>query len=187
MYSTLLLVMVTFGQVTVDDYGTGCQKAKKENRPLVVFVGCKAHPVDGHLVCQIQALEGYEAPCKVVCAPREGKLYFQGYLEQEALHEVNARRAQKGLRPFIFDPGLTQAALAAAKHRAQHRITGHVGGPGGDFAFLPPGIDAKAAGCAAWEPSWGWGSCCSDDNFTYAGAAWAWGSDGRRYMHLFVR
>jgi hypothetical protein len=30
-------------------------------------------------------------------------------------------------------------------------------------------------------------SCCVYENYTYAGAAWVSGRDGRRYMHLFVR
>jgi hypothetical protein len=102
----------------------------------------------------------------------------------DALAEVNARRARRGLRAFIRDEGLTAAAIRAAQYRATYRIAGH---SSNDFAFLPAGSLASAAGCAAWEPSWGWGSCCSEENWTYAGASWAMGSDGRRYMHLFVR
>lgn len=105
----------------------------------------------------------------------------------EALAEVNAARAARGLPPFIEDPGLTAAAKAAADYRAQHLIAGHVGGPMGDFAFVPAGTSASAAGCAAWHPSWGWGACCTYDGYRYAGAAFAIGRDGRRYMHLFVR
>ncbi len=102
----------------------------------------------------------------------------------DALDEVNAYRAKKGLRPFIGDPLLTQAANACAKQRAATHCHGHLAS---DFAYLPAGAVATAAGCGALEPSWGWGTCCADDNYTYAGAAWVMGSDGRRYMHLFVR
>jgi hypothetical protein len=79
---------------------------------------------------------------------------------------------------------LNKAALEAARRRAAGLIQGHLPS---DFACLPEGGQATAAGCAAWEPSLGWGACCTYDNYTYAGAAWVLGSDGRRYMHLFVR
>src|SRR5262245_52628051 len=101
----------------------------------------------------------------------------------EALDEVNAARAQRGLPPFARDEGLTAAALGAASHRAAWRIEGHAN----DFAFLPPGCAADAAGCAAWPQGMGWGSCCTFDSYSTAGAAYAIGPDGRRYMHLFVR
>lgn len=105
----------------------------------------------------------------------------------DALEEVNAARAQRGLRPFIRDDGLTVGAMAVASYRATHGIRGHVQRPSSDFAFLPPGVDCNAAGCGALDPSWGWGSCCTYERWTHAGAAYAWGADGRRYMHLFVR
>ncbi len=107
----------------------------------------------------------------------------------EALDEVNALRARHGLRAFIRDDGLTRAAHSASIFRARRRIAGHLGN---DFACVPSGSHATAAGCAAWEPSLGWGSCCdgvhtSDGGATHAGAAWAWGPDQKRYMHIFVR
>lgn len=104
---------------------------------------------------------------------------------QDALHEVNAARASRGLSPFTHDPLLNQAALEAARRRASRLITGHL--PESDFTCIPSGGQANAAGCAAWTPDWGWGACCTYDHYTYAGAAWVLGSDGRRYMHLFVR
>ena len=102
----------------------------------------------------------------------------------EALEEVNTTRAQRGLKPFVHDPELSKAAFGCAKARAASLIAGHLPS---DFAYLPSGASAESAGCAAWEPSWGWGACCTYDSYTYAGAAWVMGSDGRRYMHLFVR
>lgn len=105
----------------------------------------------------------------------------------DALAEVNAERARRGLRAFIQDEGLTAAALAAATHRARYRIAGHLTSGMGDFAFLPAGSSARAAGCGALEPWWGWGSCCTFDNYSYAGAAVVMGADGKRYMHLFCR
>lgn len=103
----------------------------------------------------------------------------------DALAEVNAVRAQRGLRPYQHDPLLHQAARAAAKQRAARLISGHL--PESDFSYVPSGGSATAAGCAAWTPDWGWGACCTYDNYTYAGASWVMGQDGRRYMHLFVR
>lgn len=103
---------------------------------------------------------------------------------REALDEVNADRAKHGLSKFQHDPLLSKAAYACAKARAVSHIYGHLPS---DFDYLPPGAHATAAGCGALEPSWGWGTCCTHDSYTYAGAAWVMGDDGRRYMHLFVR
>jgi hypothetical protein len=102
----------------------------------------------------------------------------------EALEEVNAARAARGLRPFIKDPDLTAGAINVADFRAARLMAGHTSN---DFNGLPVGTTATSAGCAAWEPSFGWGACCTYDNYRYAGAAWALGRDGRRYMQLFVR
>jgi hypothetical protein len=102
----------------------------------------------------------------------------------DALAEVNAARARRGLRPFLPDPALNQAARACAQLRASRRIQGHLSN---DFAHVPAGTFARGAGCAAWPPGMGWGACCTYENWTYAGAAWAMGADGQRYMHLFVR
>jgi len=103
---------------------------------------------------------------------------------QDALDEVNAARAARGLRPFIKDDDLTAGAINVADYRAERLMAGHTAN---DFGGLPQGCMARSAGCAAWEPSMGWGACCTYENYTYAGAAWAMGRDGRRYMHLFVR
>jgi hypothetical protein len=102
----------------------------------------------------------------------------------DALAEVNAARAARGLKPFIKDAHLTAGAINVADFRAARLIEGHTAN---DFAGLPVSSTASAAGCAAWEPSWGWGACCTFENYMYAGAAWALGQDGRRYMQLFVR
>jgi len=103
---------------------------------------------------------------------------------EDALTEVNAARAARGLKPFIKDAELTAGAINVADFRAARLMAGHTSN---DFAGLPEGCTARAAGCAAWEPSLGWGACCTYENHRYAGAAWAKGRDGRRYMQLFVR
>lgn len=103
----------------------------------------------------------------------------------DALAEVNAKRARQGLYPLLPDPGLTTAARACANERARRRIRGHLRN---DFAHVPAGTRASGAGCAAWPPSMGWGSCYADTrSHRYGGAAYAIGPDGLRYMHLFVR
>lgn len=102
----------------------------------------------------------------------------------DALAEVNAVRAQRGLRPFVRDELLTQGALAAARQRAAGRIAGHLPN---DFGMLPPGGLASAAGCAVRSPGDGFAACCVYEDFRFAGAASAIGPDGRVYHHLFVR
>lgn len=99
----------------------------------------------------------------------------------DGLNEVNTARAQRGLRPYIRDHGLTQAATNAATERARYRIKGHTNN---DFKYS---TSARAAGCGAMSPSWGWRTCCTYENYTYAGAAFVIGDDGKRYMHLYVR
>lgn len=101
----------------------------------------------------------------------------------EALAEVNARRKAIGLRPFACDEGLTLAAEAAAKYRADRLNPRHTQN---DFAFLPRGVKADAAGCAGVDGN-RWESCCWEDNYRFAGAAWCRGRDGRKYCHIFVR
>ena len=136
----------------------------------------------------------------IVATPSGGSLWFAAQLPaaasageilaaaglgdgSDALHEVNALRAARGMRPYIRDDGLTQAARACAAHRAERRIAGHVN----DFAFLPAGSDASCTGCAAFRPEWGFGACAIYENHTYCGAAWVIGSDGLRYCHAFYR
>lgn len=103
---------------------------------------------------------------------------------KHALDEVNAARAARGLRPFVLDENLARAAAGCAAYRAKYLMEGHTSN---DFAFLPRGASARAAGCAAWAVGDGWGACCTYDNYQYAGAAYSVGSDGRRYMQIFVR
>lgn len=104
-----------------------------------------------------------------------------GYID--GLDEVNAKRATRGLPPYIRDEGLTQAAGSCASYRASRLMFGHTSN---DFAFLPNGSHADSAGCAAYPPSYGWMSCDIWEPQRYAGAAWVMGSDGRRFMHVFV-
>src|SRR5262245_34477591 len=101
----------------------------------------------------------------------------------DALKEVNRARAQQGLLAFKPDAKLGRAAMAAAKYRAKRLVAGHTSN---DFHYVPKGGRATAAGCAAWPRGTGWGSCCTYESWRYAGAAWALGRDGKRYMHLFV-
>src|SRR5262249_16521319 len=65
----------------------------------------------------------------------------------DALAQVNALRAARGLPAYQHDPQLHEAAKGCAAFRARHRIAGHTSS---DFAFLPAGSGATAAGCAAW-------------------------------------
>ncbi|OAI52311.1 hypothetical protein AYO44_04690 [Planctomycetaceae bacterium SCGC AG-212-F19] len=102
----------------------------------------------------------------------------------DALEEVNAHRAARGLPPFVRCPDLARAAAGCADFRAERQMAGHTAN---DFAALPPGATATSAGCAAWPQGLGWGACCTYERWTYAGAAYSIGPDGRRYMHLFVR
>lgn len=130
-----------------------------------------------------KAVMEWSQPAKVVESEKP-QVFGTSKGSDDALDEVNAYRAKRGLPPFSHDAGLTQAALACAKERARQGISGHLPS---DFAYLPDGVSADAAGCGALDDSWGWATCCMDDSYSHAGAAWVRGSDGKRYMHLFVR
>jgi hypothetical protein len=109
---------------------------------------------------------------------------FNGAGAVDALDEVNATRARRGLPPFARDENLTRGAMGCAQARAARLSFGHTAN---DFAFLPPGTPCSATGCAAYPSSYGWMSCATYDSYRSAGAAWAMGADGKRYMSLFVR
>lgn len=106
-----------------------------------------------------------------------------------AFEEVNAHRARRGLRPFVWDDGLARAAEKCAAYRAQTFQHGHVN----DFAFLDPGVECAATGAEAGGQSYnapgtpGWFTCCTEDGYTFAGAGSATDANGQRYMSLFVR
>lgn len=187
----------------VDPYPTAYAATMKDHLPLLVFVGQPAREVSGTRAITLTTFADAAAPSVVVGVVRGGQMIRKDLantattpdiqaaiasLSQsdsaQALDEVNAARAARGLRPYIRDDNLTSAATVCAEFRAARLIAGHTSN---DFAALPPGTSATAAGCAAWEPGSGWGSCCTYEGYTYAGAAYAIGRDGRRYMHLFVR
>jgi hypothetical protein len=110
---------------------------------------------------------------------------------QDGLDEVNAKRAARGLPPFIRDEGLSRGAARCASIKAANCHSGHLNGGMSDFACLDPGVHCRSTGADGSKchlgDGWGWMTCCTFDNYQYAGAAWAIGPDGCRYMSLFVR
>ncbi len=192
MKSVLFLALLCVGA----DYNEESHHALANNVPLIVGVKTEPTVPQGCIGCQVDEFPKAQDGDVVVVIPFEGQLW-RVYCEPtdavavqkswqipDALDEVNATRAARGLRPFVRDAALTEAAKGAATFRASRRMSGHTAN---DFAFIPSGGHATAAGCAAWSPGMGWGSCCTYENYTYAGASWAMGSDGLRYMHLYVR
>lgn len=104
-----------------------------------------------------------------------------------ALDVLNQQRAQRGLRPYVFDEGLTRAAEKCASIRAANHIEGHLGGNMSDFACLEPGVQCSCTGAGALTPDWGFATCAMYEHWTYAGAAAVMGNDGKQYCSLFVR
>jgi hypothetical protein len=198
-----LLVFASIGTAQDIPYAAAASRAFAERKPLVVFIGMNSRPIEGAVTTQVQSLEGYDKSIVVVSKPGATWLEWVATLKAgttdaeimrtsglhrggavEALDEVNAVRRNRGLPPYAKDDSLTKAAMSAAQFRAERRMVGHTPN---DFSHVPQGSSASAAGCAAWTPDWGWGSCCTYENWSYAGAAYVVGEDGRRYMHLFVR
>ena len=202
---SLALTVVVEGraETVVDPYSAAYAASMKDRLPVLVFVGQPAREVSGTRSITVETFPNAVAPSVVVGVVRDTEMVrkdvggapattdIQAAIASlaapstpDALDEVNATRAARGLRPYIPDANLTSAATACAEFRAARLIAGHTGN---DFAALPPGTSAAASGCAAWAPGLGWGSCCTYEGYTYAGAAYATGRDGRRYTHLFVR
>jgi hypothetical protein len=198
-FTLSLVAFLVSTSLYAQDYATAFAQALKNNVPLVVGVGHEPTAPSGWASCRVASFDKAQDGDLIVLIPSEGSMWrveVKGDLETsvasirqswqltDALDEVNQARARRGLRPFLRDHGLTVAAASAARYRAAHRMAGHTPN---DFAHLPSGSQATSAGCAAWPASMGWGSCCWEENWTYAGASYAMGPDGLRYMHIFVR
>ena len=212
----LIVVGAGRAEPSTDPYPAAYAASMADRVPLLVFVGQPAREVAGMRSISVTTFPETAAPGMVLgIVYTDGQMYrkelnaaatpqdiqatisslsnstsnystsnYASTNSAEALDEVNAARTARGLRPYARDAYLTAGAMQAAEYRAARLIEGHTGN---DFAALPPGGFASSAGCTAWEPGMGWGSCCTYENHTYAGAAYAFGRDGRRYMHLFVR
>ncbi len=177
-------------------YEESYERALRSNVPLIVAVNCDPAIPKGCIGCRVESFDRAKDGDTVTMIPSEGKMYRvsckpeeaeavrQSWSIVDALDEVNAQRTSRGLRPFQRDHHLTLAAASAAKFRAAHHMAGHTAN---DFAYIPSGGSATAAGCAAWPASMPFGSCCLYENYTTAGASYAIGSDGLRYCHLYVR
>lgn len=161
---TLLLGLVALAALTIFPYGSA-----QADPPEIKALLAQRDQLDA----KIQALQIKASPTAALLTPGA----------QEALDEVNAWRAARGLPAFIYDEGLTKAAASCALARAQALRFGHTDN---DFASLPAGVQADAFGCAAYAGT-GWLSCCMEDSYSHAGAAFVVGADGKRYMHLAVR
>jgi hypothetical protein len=210
MKSIVLAVSLAFtvsvaarAEPAVDPYTTAYAASMKDRLPVLVFVGQPAREVAGTRSVTVTTFPDAAAPSVVVGVMRGEEMVrkdlsgsattpdIQAAIANlsapstpDALDEVNATRAARGLRPYVRDDSLTAAAAGCAEFRAARLMEGHTSN---DFAALPAGTSASASGCAAWPVELGWGSCCTYDGYTYAGASYAMGRDGRRYMHLFVR
>jgi hypothetical protein len=139
-------------------------------------------------VCPLPAVPPSEAPKALPGKKADAEVSTDG---SDALDEVNGWRVSRGMAPFAKCPQLTVGAHNVAKFRAAHGIAGHTPN---DFAGLPAGCSASGAGSGAWPVGLvtttgeTFGACLTDSQrYTTAGAAWAIGADGRRYMQLFVR
>lgn len=103
----------------------------------------------------------------------------------EALDECNLQRQHFGLPPLIRDPELMRAAQRKAEWKAAHHVTSQYGYDGHE-GQTPP--DDCIEGCGALTPFWGWGTCETTLTGSWpAGAGLAMGTDGRRYMVLWIR
>jgi hypothetical protein len=200
---SLAVTLAARAEPAVDPYAAAYAASLKDRLPVLVFVGQPAREVSGTRSVTVETFPNATAPSVVVGVVRDTEMVRKDVVgtpatpdiqaaiasltvssTPDALDEVNATRAARGLRPYIRDENLTAAAAGCAEFRAARLMAGHTSN---DFAALPAGTTASASGCAAWPVGMGWGSCCTYEGYTYAGASYTMGRDGNRYMHLFVR
>ena len=187
MTSRFLLAALALTVITTDSEAgplrRGYQPAYQPAYQSPAYTPYAAAPVGGYATSSTPA---YTPGTEYVSnyTPAAASYDQSGWSAFDGLDEVNAKRAARGLRPFIRDEGLTQAARSCAAYRAGYGMFGHTSN---DFGFVPAGTSCSSTGCAAYPASYGWMSCCTYENYTYAGAAYVTGRDGQRYMHLFVR
>lgn len=136
--------------------------------------------------CQCQGGECKCATCRIaVNAQLPSPRFHNKPGTYDVLRELNEQRADRGLEPYIWDADLTWAAAKVSQVRAERLLFEHTAN---DHSYLPDGVYADAAGCAAYPASYGFMACAMYEPGThYAGAAYTLGKDNRRYCHLFIR
>jgi hypothetical protein len=84
-----------------------------------------------------------------------------------------------GLPQVKEDADMTKFATRKACYRAFHRLK-----DGHDGPECPPGW---REGTAAAKPTWGWLTCCQEEDAEYGGAGMCVAKNGDRYMVLVLR
>src|SRR5262245_29475531 len=136
LFATVIAVLVasSFANAQDSPYAATAAKAFTERKPLVVFIGVKPRPIEGAITMKVDSLEGYDKMTVVVSKPGANWLEWTATMPAEvtdseisravgldrggavdALDEVNATRANRGLPPFVKDDGLTVGAMNAAR------------------------------------------------------------------------
>ena len=87
-------------------------------------------------------------------------------------------RRRMGLPQVQQDPAMMAFAQNKANYQASRLISGHAG------PRTPAGWREGTGNAAA---SWGWLTCCMEEDARFGGAGMAYGRDGQRYMVLVVR
>ena len=87
-------------------------------------------------------------------------------------------RRRMGLPQVQQDPQMMAFAQQKANYQASRLISGHAG------PRVRPGWREGTGNATA---SWGWLTCCMEEDAQYGGAGMAYGMDGQRYMVLVLR
>ena len=104
------------------------------------------------------------------------QVYAPGVPFSSALAELNAIRAQRGLRPLIEDAALSAVAFTKASIQAARGAMFHPGGSMGGARFEGVGMGPRFTTCYQDATS-----------ATYAGAATVTGANGQRFHCLLLR
>ena len=132
MRLTAVLWILTFVGLLRADYQKAYDNAVRDNLPCIVFVGCPAERIEGAWSTSVPKLADFPTGAVVISIPSDGILYFDRIIKHgekivlldptDALDNANRERAARGLPPYLRDEGLSQAAKAAATHRAANCI-----------------------------------------------------------------
>lgn len=92
--------------VVTRDYATAAKAATDQNKPLVVFVGCKAeHLAPGAITARADTLRGETGPAAVVLYPVRGELYQHRVLKCP-VDDADLRTAVRGAAQKVDEPPL---------------------------------------------------------------------------------
>lgn len=86
-------------------YSLGYEKVVAEQKPLVVFVSCQGHKVDGAVVSFAKKLDGVDKPSVVVGYPQGQKIFIDSTIDCHVAPEAINKAVAKASKKIDVPPG----------------------------------------------------------------------------------